>query len=315
MFRLLVSVLCLTALAKDPVYELSGRIEPEAWASVSIYGATTPFSDATLSDDRGRFRFSRLAAGSYALAVFIPERGDARKTVDVGPKCADSRGRVAVRLNFKDSDFTFDDVTRQRNAVSIQALSIPERARREYEQARKDLARRDAAAAGNHLEKAVTIAPQFEQAWNTLGTIAYQTQKYERAEQCFRQALVQNPEAYEPLVNLGGVLINLHKLDEAKEYNERAISMRPNDALANSQLGMTYFELGRMEPAEKYLKRAIQIDPAHFSYPQLLLADVHVRLNHPQLAAQDLESFIDHHPDWPRAAELRAAASKLRKGK
>ncbi len=314
MLRLLLStVLCLTALAKDAVYELSGHIEPETRASVSIYGATTPFSDATLSDDHGRFRFSRLAAGSYTLAVFVPERGEARKTVEVGPRSADSRGRVAVSLNFKDSDFTFDDVTRQRNAVSTRELSVPERAWREYEQAKKDLARRDAAAAGSHLEKAVTVAPQFEQAWNTLGTIAYQAQKYERAEQCFRQALAQKPEAYEPLVNLGGVLINLHKLDDAREYNQRAISIRPNDALANSQLGMTYFELGRLELAEKYLLRAVEIDPAHFSHPQLLLADVHVKLNRPHRAAEDLESFLEHHPDWPRTAEIRTAVSELRK--
>src|SRR5258708_7244926 len=134
MLRLLLStVLCLTALAKDAVYELTGCIVPETHASISIYGATTPFSDATLSDDRGRFRFPRLAAGSYTLAVFVPERGEARKTVEVGPGSADSRGRVAVLMNFKDSDFTFDDVTRQRNAVSTRELSVPERAWREYE--------------------------------------------------------------------------------------------------------------------------------------------------------------------------------------
>jgi len=72
-------------------------------------------------------------------------------------------------------------------------------------------------------------------------TIAYQTRKFDRAEECFRQALDLNPAAFEPLVNLGGVLVTMHKLDEAADYNLRAVLARPNDALANSQLGQTYF--------------------------------------------------------------------------
>jgi len=63
-----------------------------------------------------------------------------------------------------------------------------ERAWHEYDEARKDLARRDADSAAAHLQKAVEMAPQFEAAWNTLGTIAYQTRKYARAEEYFGQA-------------------------------------------------------------------------------------------------------------------------------
>ena len=100
------------------------------------------------------------------------------------------------------------------------------------------------------------LAPQFATAWNTLGTIAYQTRRFPLAEQRFRHALKQDPTAYEPLVNLGGVLVTVHKLDEALEVNVHAALTRPGDALANSQLGMTYFELGQFDSAVKYLERA-----------------------------------------------------------
>jgi tetratricopeptide (TPR) repeat protein len=155
------------------------------------------------------------------------------------------------------------------------------------------------------LERAVAIAPQFANAWNNLGTIAYQTQKYSRAEECFREALEQDPDSYEPLVNLGGVLINLHKLDEAWSYNVNAVLARPNDALANAQLGMTYFESGAPELAEKYFRKALEIDPAHFSHPQLFLAEIHLRRRDTRAAAADLESFLKYHPDWPHAATMR----------
>ena len=309
---LLAFILALQAFAKEPVYELAGRIEPESHATVSIYGATTPFSQTTLADERGRFRFRKLLAGSYTLAILVPGRGEARVTVDVGPSSANSKGRVVVTLALKDSDFTLADSVRQRNAVSLRQLSIPDRALREFEQAHKDLERRDADSATTHLLKSVEIAPQFSAAWNTLGTIAYQTQQYNRAEECFRQALAQNADSYEALVNLGGVLINLRKLEEARDANERAVSIRPNDALANAQLGMTYFGLGRFEVAEKDLDRAVQIDPGHFSHPQLMLVEIHLRKNEQLQAADDLENFLKHHPDWPQARELRTMIEKLR---
>ncbi len=314
MLRMCIAgLIAWAAFARGPVYELRGRIEPPTRAALSIYGANTPFSDTAESGDDGRFRFRNLVAGAYTLSIVVPGRGEARVTVEIDPGAADSARRVEVVLNLKDSDFTMADAARQRNAVSAAQLAIPAQAWREYEAARRELARRDAAAAQAHLEKAVSLAPPFEAAWNTLGTIFYQRRDYERAEQCFRKALRHDPKAYEALVNLGGVLINLHRLAEAADYNERAVSRRPNDALANAQLGMTYFELGHLEPAEKYLTRAVEIDPAHFSHPQLMLAEIHVRREEPRRAADDLESFLAYHPGWKGARKCGGRSSACEK--
>ena len=161
----------------------------------------------------------------------------------------------------------------RRARVSVRELSIPNEAWREYEEAQKALGRRDVPAAIAHLKRAVELAPDFSAAWNHLGTIAYQSGQYVEAEADFRKGLEAEPDAYAPLVNLGGVLINLAKWDEALEYNLRAVLKSPHDALANSQLGMSYFYSGQLDLAEKYLTAAKQLDPAHFSHPQMLLAD------------------------------------------
>jgi len=263
-----------------------------------------------MSED-GRFTFKKLQPGAYTIAVFVPARGEARQTVEVGPGTADAHQRVQLTLNLKESDFVLADALR-RHSVPATQLAVPEKAVREYEDAQKDLNRRDIAAAVKRLEHAVEIAPQFSAAWNNLGTIAYQTQKYERAAECFRAALEADPTSYEPLVNLGGVLINLHDLDSAWKYNVYAVLLRPTDALANSQLGMTYFEIGKMDLAEKYFVAARQIDPAHFSHPQLFLAEIHLRRGDRSAAARDLEDFLKYHPDWPQAAKMREQIGKLR---
>jgi Tfp pilus assembly protein PilF len=306
-------VLCLAAraLLGQPLFELSGQLLPPGRASVSLFATQTPFTAATQSDAAGRFSFKNLQADDYTVAVFIAGRGEARRTVEVGPAVAGPHRRVSLTLDLKDSDFEQAGPVR-RHSVSTSQLAIPDAALREYQQAEKDLERHDSEAAAKRLENAVVMAPQFAKAWNELGTIAYQTSKFDRAEECFRQALAQDPGAFEPLVNLGGVLVTLHKLDQAADYNLRAVLTRPNDALANSQLGLTYFELARMDLAEKYLERARQIDPAHFSHPQLVLAEIHLRRGERREAADVLEEFLKYHPDWPQAAKMRQTIAELR---
>jgi tetratricopeptide (TPR) repeat protein len=297
----------------DPFFELSGEVSPGDRAAVTLFGVTSPFRASAMSDEKGRFVFRKLPAGAYTVSVFIPLRGEARKTIEVGPGTADDHGRVRLHLQLAESDFVYADAARRRHAVQAAELTISDKAQREYDEARKDLARHDAEGATSHLQRAVELAPQFSEAWNEMGTIAYQTGKFDRAEECFRESLRLDPQAFEPLVNLGGVLVTLHKLDEAWQYNGYAVLARPNDPLANSQMGLTYFEMGDFDLAVKHLEKARQIDPAHFSHPQLVLAEIHLRRGEKAAAAEALADFLVHHPDWPQAAKMREKIADLRK--
>ena len=306
-------LLAHAASGADVVFDLAGRVHPEERAAITLFGDTFPFTASTLSEEDGRFRFQKLRAGAYTVAVFAPARGEARQTIEVGPGVADARGRVSLDIRFKETDFALSDAVRSRHSVSAAQLAIPAKAQRDYEEAHKDLTRHDPGAATRHLEEAVALAPQFAGAWNELGTIAYQTQKYARAEECFREALQQDPRAFEPLVNLGGVLVTVHRAEEAWKYNTMAVAQRPNDALAHSQLGMNYFQLGDLDLSLKHLERARAIDPAHFSHPQLILAEIRLRRGEKSAAADVLEEFLRYHPDWPLAARMRENIVELRK--
>jgi Tfp pilus assembly protein PilF len=297
------------AVGREQLFEITGSVEPPVEASVSISGANEPFAAATLADAAGRFHFAKLRPGAYTLAAMAPGYGEARITIEAGTGTADAKGRVRATIRISEAEKA--DLAR-RHSVSARELAIPESAARDYREAQKALARRDAEGARKSLEHAVAAAPGFAGAWNTLGTIAYQKGEFERAARCFQKALEANPAAYEPLVNMGGVLINLNRLDAARGYNQHAVLLRPNDALANSQLGITFFELGQDAAAEKYLRRACQLDPAHFSHPQLVLAQIHIRQNRRPEAAADLEQFLHFHPDAANAPELRRDIATLR---
>jgi tetratricopeptide (TPR) repeat protein len=106
-------------------------------------------------------------------------------------------------------------------------------------------------------------------------------------------------------------LLNLDRPQEALGYNQRAVTRRPNNALANSQLGLTYFDLDDPDTAEKYLKAAIRLDPAHFSHPQLTLAEIYLRRGDRPSALLQFRAFLEQHPDSPQAATVHRKIAEL----
>jgi len=307
----LLAIASAAVAAEQQVYELSGRLVPAMGARLSLFGSTTPYSTSTLVDYSGRFRFKKLRPGLYTMAIFNRRRGEARRTVEVGPALADAKGRISIKLELNDADFVFASILKG-NLVSARQLAVPGTALRDYREAQKDLGRRDSDAAAKRLEHAVELAPQFSAAWNSLGVIAYQTRKFDRAEECFRKALDADPALFEAVVNLGGVALTVHQFDLAADYNLKAVLQRPNDALANAQLGMTYLSLGQLDLALKYLEQARRIDPANMTYPQLSLFEIHLRRGERDSAAADLEDFLHHHPDWAQAERMRQTIDNLR---
>jgi tetratricopeptide (TPR) repeat protein len=298
----------LFAPAAGGLFAVNGSVEPAGPAVVWLYGATVSFSASTLSDPGGRFHFAGILPGAYVLTVVTTAHGEWRQTIDVGPGSADAKGRINVQVRIDEAKSLAD----RREIVSARELSIPQSAWKEYGKAEQRLSKHDVEAAIVHFQRATEIAPQFSAAWNSLGTMAYHAQQFAQAEQYFRKALAANPDEYAPLVNLGGVLLNLRRYEEAWSFDRLAVSKQPHDALAHSQLGMADFALARLDVAEAELREAIRLDRRHFSNPQLVLAEIYVKQRKPGAAADTLEQFLEMHPDFKSAREIRERIARLR---
>ncbi|MBN1567423.1 MAG: tetratricopeptide repeat protein [Acidobacteria bacterium] len=295
-------------------YQLIGKIFPKgrefsrrALPVVLLEGTRTFFAAHTRSDLAGNFRFKNLQPDLFTLIVFIPQAGEYRKTVEISPSLADSKKRI-----FVDVEFQPNLGSKVQMEASLAMLSVPEKAWKEYEKARKKLGSRDAEGAIAHLKKTISIAPQFVEAWNTLGTLAYKSRDFRLAESYFREALKRNPEYFPSVVNLGGALLSQGKIHDSLPFNIAAVEARPDDALAHSQLGLSYFYLEKFPEAEKHLKKAISLDPGHFSYPQLTLAEIYFYKNDLSLAAGEIDQFLKLHPDAEQSVAIKKRIERIR---
>jgi tetratricopeptide (TPR) repeat protein len=308
---LLISGLPAAQAAGQRKLELRGVVVPRIHqAPVAISGVDSPFRKQAVVF-QGKFKFSGLAPGTYTVTVYHPEWGPTQKTIAVTPSFADKKGRVEVAFALERSPDNRERHFEDQNTVSVSELSVSPQAEQQYRQGREKLGQRNIDEAIAHLEKAVAISPAYVDAWNELGTIAYQTGQYELAEKHFRKALQHDPESFAPVVNLGGTLVSMGRFDDALPYNLKATQMRTDDALANSQTGMNYFYLSNFPEALKYLTKAREIDPGHFSQPQIFLAEIYGHMGRPQQALGELRDYLKRHPDSPRAAEVRQAVERL----
>jgi tetratricopeptide (TPR) repeat protein len=295
-------------------YELRGRIilgdrklTRNSLPLVLLEGAKIPYSAHTRADLSGKFKFKKLQPDMFTLIVYIPRGGEYRKTVEVSPGLADENKRVSVEIDFRPN---LGSRTLQK--TSVDRLRLPEKALKEYEKSREKLGSRDAEGAVAHLKRAVEIAPQFVEAWNTLGTLAYKAADYPLAERYFREALKRDPEYYPAIVNLGGALLTQGKLRDSLPFNLEAVRSRPDEALAHSQLGLNYFYLEQLAEAEEHLKVAISLDRGHFSYPQLPLAEIYLRRNDFAAADRQLHQFLSIHPDAVQSPPVQKRIERIR---
>ncbi|HUQ95577.1 MAG TPA: tetratricopeptide repeat protein [Bryobacteraceae bacterium] len=294
-------------------FTIQGQLRPiPRFSTVTIAAAGSTFQAQSPIYWDGKFKFKNVQPGSYSVAVHVPRLGEFRQTYSVGPSTADDKGRVKISILVHPSRASKVITPKDRFTVSAAKLSIPQSAWKEYSSAQRRIRKNDIAGAERHLKKAVEIAPQFSNAWNSLGTLSYGNKDYGKAAAHFREAIQVDPDAYEPVVNLGGALLNLHQFEEALKLNEDAVRRRPMDALANVQLGANYLELKNPDLALKYLREAKRLDPGHFANPQMLLYEIYMKKGDRIAAARELESFLRYHPDSPDAERLRNSARKLR---
>jgi Flp pilus assembly protein TadD len=290
---LAAAVLCAgPLLASDASFDLKGTVtgaEGVRGLRVQLFSVQTSFTASAWVED-GRFRFPALAPGDYTVALVREGFGEARRTVVVSPSLAHD-GTVTAVIPYEVSEAA---------AVSVRRLAVTRKAVELYERARRLLGEQDTGHASALLRRAVAEAPDFADAWNVLGVLAFEIGDLGEAERCYRQAAQADPEAFDAPLNLGALLLRTSRANEALPFHLRAASLRPADAGANAQLGMNYFQLGRFEEAEPFLAQARRLDPGHPSQPQLFLAEIYRLRGQHRAAADVLRELSALRPDDAR---------------
>ena len=156
----------------------------------------------------------------------------------------------------------------------------------------QDEARMEAADELNR--RVLAVAPDYPDALNFRGVVAFQLGRTDDAEALMRRAIELAPGYADAYSNLGNVLLHQKRELDAMAYYEKALALQPGLADAHNNLGNAYQQQKRYEDALACYERAIGLRPD--------MADAHFNLG------KALEA-LDRHPEaltaFRRAVQLR----------
>jgi protein O-mannosyl-transferase len=165
-----------------------------------------------------------------------------------------------------------------------------------------------------HYEAVLRVVPDFQDAYNKLGSALGALGRYDEAIARLRQGLALGENA-EIRHNLGFALHRQGRLDEAIPQYEAALRLNPGHALALGHLAAALEAQGRFGEAETLLERALWLDPAD-AEARRLRAVTRVRLGRIEEAVADYHELLRRRPDdldaltnvaWIRATHADAA--------
>jgi tetratricopeptide (TPR) repeat protein len=224
-----------------------------------------PSESVTVQPD-GTFEFRSASPGVHELRV-IAANGQLLHQESVN--ITNSGETLSIRLpDTPDANRSTDSV------VSLQQLrhKVPPAARKAYEKGEQAIAKGKLPEARGLFQEAVTIDPEFCEAYNNLGGVEADMKQLPEAAEHFQKAIELVPEHPRALPNLAIVLAKMLHWREAGQVARRAMRVVPGDARMNYVLAASLLtEPSKHDEAlEQFERAAAAIPSAHVRAAELL---------------------------------------------
>jgi protein O-GlcNAc transferase len=144
-------------------------------------------------------------------------------------------------------------------------------------------------------QKAIALAPQWDEPYYLAGVSYYFIRHYEEADQNLTRALTLNPSSTRALFLEAMALASQGKIDDAELCLRRAIALQPKNARFHCHLGILLARRNEPAKAEDSFREAIELKPdyalSHYELGKLLVSSKQLRQ-----AAQELDQAVIHDP-------------------
>ena len=260
------------------------------------------------TDRLGKFRFTQLSPQQYFVIIRHPGYLDIQREVNLVMIAAESlqlalipdKSEVGTRPPPASSKLVLD-------------ASVPFEARKEFEKADAILAtqkKERTPEAMVHLQKALTIYPNFLEAQLKLGAAYMDLQQWDKAEQALKRALEINPKTVIAYLALGEVYLRQKKYSEAEKTLREGLIIEDRSWQGHFALARLYYAKGDLSRSGRQVGLTIQLNDS-FPDARLLAANIYLKVNNRQYALEQFQEYLRLAPKGEFAAQARQAVEKL----
>lgn len=306
-----------TGVQAQSFYDVEGVISGPS--AVPLIGIAVYLEDQTrsrvaqaITDGDGRYRFSRIGAGLYFIAVKPNDRRFQATEVRVE---LINTARVGSTSSIERVDIALSELPRPREAMpgSVFIQDVPKAAESEYLRAMESLAKKNQELAFRQLNHAVEIFPNYFQASEQLGLLHVEGERYREAIPPLIKSIEINPEAFASYLALGIASVRLGRPDLAFDALERARRLDAKSFRVHFFLGIALLELNRLDEAEGSLKESYRLGGAsRAASAHLHLASLYSKRGQFREAINELEEYLRDNPKAGNKAEIQAAIVRMK---
>ena len=271
-------------------------------------GNTGSIVNSSYTGIGGNFEFREIPQGTYAV-VASSGTEQVEERVDSGVMNA----VVDIRLPGTTQSGHANDGMGN-TTVSVAQYKVPEAARNELKKAREASVKNKLDDAQRHLEKALSLDPNYADALALRAVFKLDAREIDSAIEDLNRAIRNDANCAMAYMALGSAFNMQAKFDEALRTLERGESLAPG-------AWQTYFEMGRayagkndFEAAVRALDRAQNLVPADFPLIRLVRAHVLLNLKRFGEAVTDLEAYLTRNPNGPEVDEAQKMLDRARAG-
>lgn len=261
-----------------------------------------------LTDRNGAFRFSKLDAQQYVITIHAPGYRELQQQINLKTS---NNEYLLLQL-------TVDPNARAQSASKAPVLgvvdaNIPPEALKAFEQGKRALLEEKQIDEGRkHLEKAVSLYPNYLEAQLLLSTALMEAHDWRKAETALRRVLEINSQTAQAYFALGEVYRQQQRYRDAETALQAGIKLADNSWQGHFTLGRVYLAQNELAKAGVEVGRALQLKP-DFAEAYVLAGNVLLRAQKASEALPMFEEYLRLAPKGPLAAETRDLVAKLKK--
>ena len=319
-FRLLILSITL-ALAACPALaqQINGRVfyadgnRPAFNVPVECSG--TNCSGYQYTDRQGKFTWTLggsgaggvTGAGQYTITVRVPGYLIETRSVTL----LDNTSNEYMHFTLK-PDPKFAGTAASSPPIEVDA-KVPAGARKEFEAGHQAVVGEGKPEKGiPHLEKAISLYPDFLEAYIMLGVAHTDVKQWDKAEKALRRALEIYPKSTEAYFALGELYRTQKKYKEAEQAIREGIKINDKSWRGHLALGRLYWDMGEIAKAGPEVGQALKIKP-DLAEGHLLAGNILMKARQAENALVEFEEYLRLEPNGKYAPQTREFVAKIKK--
>jgi tetratricopeptide (TPR) repeat protein len=195
--------------------------------------------------------------------------------------------------------------------TSAAELRVPNDARKAFKKGLDAWQQNNFPKAAEYFEKATSIYPEYDTAYNNLGVMYAHQGELEKARAAFERSVQLNDKNADADRNLARLLLRDNQVPRAQELLQKSLVVEPLNPVSLTLLAVTEMAGGNFDAALDDARKAHSVPHDGYALSHYLAGQVLERKQQYQGATAEYQMYLRETPNGPEGAQVRSALERL----